>query len=421
MKLRLRLRLRLLGVAAAGAVVGSVAMLGLQDEATSVTPSIDRPAAPPIDPLPAKTPTPTDGLVLAWTPGGLPPGLGSAVAAAPMVESLTVVRGDPVELTASAGAEGKPVGKPVGSAVDGMVIPLDAISIDPATYPATVPAAARQLFAALRDDEVVLGATSARLRGIGAGGTLTLNGGRVLTVAGVVEDVAVGGAEVAFTHEGGAASGVVTERSLLVTYDGERAAVEDAVRGLLAPAAAVRFRAPGETPFLRSSDAVLPQALVKDTFGEFAYRPPSAGQGAGQVAGPGAGRDVEIDPAWEAANIVNADVPLLGRVRCHRLLVPLLIGAMDELVRGGLAELVDPAEFDGCWNPRLVKAEGALSHHAWGAAFDLGYGDNPTGLASGQDERLVEVLARWGFTWGGPWLVPDPAHFEFLATPPAQR
>ncbi len=416
--MRLGLRLRLLGVAATGAVVGSVAMLGLQDEDISVTPGTDRSVAPAVDPLPTKTPTPTEGLVLAWTPGGLPPGLAAAVAAAPMVESVTVVRGDPVELTASAGAEGKPV----GSAADGMVIPLDAISVDPATYPATVPASARQLFAGLHDDEVVLGATSARLRGIGAGGTLTLAGGRALTVAGVVEDVAVGGAEVAFTHEGGAASGVVTERSLLVTYDGERAAVEDAVRGLLAPAAAVRFRAPGETPFLRSSDAVLPQALVKETFGEFAYRPTGDGQGDEQGAGrdgQGAGRDVEIDPAWEAANIVNADVPLLGRVRCHRLVVPLLIGAMDELVRDGLAGLVSPAEFDGCWDPRLVKAEGALSHHAWGAAFDLGYGDNPTGLASGQDPRLVAVLARWGFTWGGPWLVPDPAHFEFLATPPA--
>jgi hypothetical protein len=23
-------------------------------------------------------------------------------------------------------------------------------------------------------------------------------------------------------------------------------------------------------------------------------------------------------------------------------------------------------------------------------------------------------MERWGFTWGGRWLVPDPAHFEYL-------
>jgi hypothetical protein len=27
------------------------------------------------------------------------------------------------------------------------------------------------------------------------------------------------------------------------------------------------------------------------------------------------------------------------------------------------------------------------------------------------------VMTRWGFTWGGHWLVPDPAHFEFLRLP----
>jgi hypothetical protein len=42
---------------------------------------------------------------------------------------------------------------------------------------------------------------------------------------------------------------------------------------------------------------------------------------------------------------------------------------------------------------------------------------NPTGLASAQDPRLVEVMERWGFTWGGRWLVPDPAHFEWLRSP----
>ena len=33
------------------------------------------------------------------------------------------------------------------------------------------------------------------------------------------------------------------------------------------------------------------------------------------------------------------------------------------------------------------------------------------------DPRVVEVMERWGFEWGGRWLVPDPMHFEFLRFP----
>jgi D-alanyl-D-alanine carboxypeptidase len=29
------------------------------------------------------------------------------------------------------------------------------------------------------------------------------------------------------------------------------------------------------------------------------------------------------------------------------------------------------------------------------------------------------VFERWGFTWGGRWLVPDGMHFEFLRFPQA--
>ncbi len=68
----------------------------------------------------------------------------------------------------------------------------------------------------------------------------------------------------------------------------------------------------------------------------------------------------------------------------------------------------------GCWNPRLIRADDGISRHAWGAALDLNVNANPTGLASAQDPRLVEVMQRWGFTSGAHWLVPDPSHFEYL-------
>ena len=43
--------------------------------------------------------------------------------------------------------------------------------------------------------------------------------------------------------------------------------MEAAVRGLVPNGTPVRIRGPGETPFLREGDAVLPQAIVKERFG----------------------------------------------------------------------------------------------------------------------------------------------------------
>ena len=147
---------------------------------------------------------------------------------------------------------------------------------------------------------------------------------------------------------------------------------------------------------------MLPPAAIKAAFGEFAYRVLDAGT-----------RDIEIDPAWVAANIVTADIPVLGRVTCHRAVLPALAGAMEELGQKNLAMAV--VTYDGCWVPRLVGPGLPVSRHAWGVAVDLNYGGNPTGTGSTQDPRLVEVMERWGFTWGGRWLEPDAAHFEYLA------
>ena len=47
-----------------------------------------------------------------------------------------------------------------------------------------------------------------------------------------------------------------------------------------------------------------------------------------------------------------------------------------------------------------------------GAAVDLNFGATAPVWSSIQDDRLVDVLARWGFASGDGWLVPDPGHFE---------
>ena len=343
---------------------------------------------------------PSERVLLVWASRRLPAGLAARLRAVPGISSVTTVQGDLLGLAKSTTAERRPVHSPR----KGMVIPLDAIAFDPATYPGFLPVSTRAAFRHLGPREALLGATSARLRRLGTGGRLLIGGSRWLTVAGVVDDSLVGGAELALTSAGGSAAGIRTDRYLLVTYRTERAKIETAIRERLPAGLAPRFRGPGETPFFRNGDAVLPQAMVKERFGEFAYR-------------PGPRRTFNQDPVWEAANIVTAKLPILGRLRCHRALMRALGGALNELQQRNLAGLVDPSGFGGCWNPRLIRVGAGISRHAWGAAVDLNTRGNPTGLESAQDPRLVEIMRRWGFTWGGNWLIPDPSHFEYLQAP----
>ena len=410
--------LRLAGAVLLGLAVGAGAALALQgppDPPSSPPAPVATPgpdpggaAAPaPTSARAAAPETPADRVLLVWTPGRLPAGVAGRVGRANGVRAVTVVRGGLLGLAGSVDADGRPVDR----LRPGATVPLEAIGFDPATYPDLLPAAARATFARLRPGEALLGATSARLRRLGPGSRLRLapgpgqaGTGRWLTVAGVVDDDLVGAAEVAVTTAGASAAGITRHRYLLLAYRGDRETVAAAVRRTLPGRLPVRLRGPGETPFFRAGDAVLPQAMVKERFGEFAWR-------------KGAADAYTQDPAWVAASLATARVPILGRVRCNRALLGALAGAMGELRQRDLARLVDPEAYAGCWNPRLTRSGSGVSRHAWGAAVDLNVAGNPTGLASAQDPRLVEVMERWGFTWGGRWLVPDPAHFEWLRAP----
>jgi hypothetical protein len=199
--------------------------------------------------------------------------------------------------------------------------------------------------------------------------------------------------------------GISTPRSLLVRYTGERDAVQRAIAAQVT-GRSIRFRERGETAFLRHGDAVLPQALIKAAFGEFSARHAD-------------GTWLELDPVWIERNIVDVDLPVLGRTQCHAAIVPTVERALEELVAAGLTALVDPGDFGGCFAPRLIGPGLGVSRHAWGVALDVNVGGNPLGGSSTQDERLVEVMRSWGLAWGGEWLRPDPMHFEYLT--PARR
>lgn len=322
---------------------------------------------------------------LVWSTGGLTAELVDGLAE--RFDDLSVVRGDTVELDTD----------------DGLVIPLDGLALDPEAHRSFDPPRSLD---GLQPGTVALGATSAMFRGLEIGDALSVSG-RTYQVAAVASDEVVGAAEVIFSTADENAP-VVTDRYALVQTELERNEFENIVRDLYDGPAPLRIRSEDETPWMRHGDAVLPQIFIKTALGEFGYSSRS-------------GSEFAQDPAYIEANIIEAEVPILGAIKCHETVVEMLRGAMTELVDEGLGHLVDPAGFAGCWNPRYIRATtgrpAGISRHAWGAALDLNAAANPVGSAGTQDPRLVAIMADWGFTWGGDWLVPDPMHFEYGIAP----
>lgn len=334
-------------------------------------------------------------LFLIWTPGGLPAGLGEQVAAIPGVESVSTVRSDLILIDSVYDSTRKAVEEPP----EGWFFPLEAAAVDPA-FAELAPADWQATIAGLLTEDALLTETSAELRGVGVGASLS--GRETHRIDAVLPDAVLGGAELVISAVAGEAAGVITPRYLLITFVGERSDLESEVRSLLPAGLPARIRTLGEVPFLRHGDAVLPQALIKETFGEFVIRPTPSGE-------------TEFDPEWAAQNIVTTDFPLIGEARCHAVMAPQLASALAELERSNLGFLIET--FDGCFNPRFIAGSSQLSRHAWGAAIDLNYRANPTGQVTVQDPRLVALMEKWGFTWGGNWLVPDAAHFEWVGVP----
>jgi len=393
-------RLTLAAATLAGVSAGAVATLSLTGtEAARPAASAPVTTGPPTSvetvataPTTARPPDRAP-VLLVWTSGGLPVGLAEAVRALAGVEAVTVVSGDQTAMVRSAQD-----GLAVDDLADGWRIPLDTLAIDPGTFAPFLPGGPSATVGALGPGEAVLTETSARLRRLGEGARIELDGGTV-TVAGVIDDLSGAGAELLVTTADARAIGVDTERYLLVRHTSPRAELERAIAQELRAGQAIRFRTPAETTWLRHGDAVEPNLLLKESFGEFAYRARS-------------GRSVEVSPDWVTRWIVTEPVPILGEVTCHRKVMTPLRAALRELSDAGLGHLVDPADFAGCYSARRIAAGEPLSHHAWGAALDLNVDGNPRGEFSTQDRRLVDAMASHGFTWGGAWLVPDPAHYE---------
>jgi hypothetical protein len=395
-------RLARFGAVPVALAVGVVAggLIGLAAQGQPV-PSVFRPPEVAASPPPA-TALVTPDTLLAWTPGGLPTGLGIQVERLRGVEHAVAVASGTAWLTSSFGEDGTRVDAPP----PGLAVPLEVAGANLIDYQPFLSPADRALLPALEHGEAVLGESAARLRHLGAGGTLVFGKVRI-RVAGILPDASIGAHEVFVSRSVARSIDVSQERYLLIDPGGKttRHRITTRIRALLPKGLPLRVRGPGETPFFRQGDAVLPPVRLKLWFGEFAARP--------------VGGFLSVDRAWVKTHITVATVPILGQVQCNGALIPQLRGALAEIEQEGLAHKIDRGDYAGCYSARFVNRnpEAGISHHAWGVALDINVSRNPFGGTPHQDRRIVEIFDRWGFTWGGSWLVPDGMHFEFRNFP----
>ena len=143
----------------------------------------------------------------------------------------------------------------------------------------------------------------------------------------------------------------------------------------------------------------------------------------------GKGR-VDVDDEWEARSVCTVVLPQIvgktsygkkmksGKVRFHRLVVPQLLGAFQEIEDAGLLGFV--LTWGGSFVARLIRGSTTtLSNHALAVAFDInpewnGLGAQPAMVGiKGQVRSLVAILESWGFFWGGFYRNrKDGMHFE---------
>ena len=317
--------------------------------------------------------------LLVWAPGGFSEREVGKVRDSTRVAAISAVRTG----TLSAASERRRYG----------MVPVEAMAVDANAYSAAAGRPGRKL-ARMLPKGAVLSRTGAKLRKVKSGGRLRLAGHRAVAVSGVVDDVLLGGYEVALDRNLARRYGIRRAAYLLVKPRGPVDGLEKELRRRL-KGRTLRFVTPGDRPYVRGGDGVLPLAQVKARFGEFTL--PSLRRG-------------RPDPAWTRANLVTRRLPVLGWVRCHRLVVDDLGKAMADLQDQGLRGLVDVGAFrrqGGCWSPRLVHDArgGRLSRHAWGIAVEL---------KVIPDERLIRTMAEHGFVWGGNFARPDGSHFEWV-------
>lgn len=327
----------------------------------------------------------------------------AAAGSLPEVATITEIRNGTVWLNAWAAA-----GSPEVTPRPGYRVPLDVAAIHPGQYQVLVPEELKSKFLDLDNGGALLSRTGAALRGITELGSLQF-GGTSIPVIGVVDDELVRNHEVLVSHTTGQTIGVHKASYLAIGLNNLASGklVEDTMRSAIPAGISMKVRGPEGSGASSLPSPLLRIGEVKAIFGEFS-------------AIAGSGSNITIDQAWIDANTVEEHVPYLGTFRCHKRMFPQMRAAFEEIEQAGLGGLIRPGDFGGCFSPRFIRAgnDAGLSKHAWAIAFDFNVMGNLYGQVPTMDMRIVEIMERRGFSWGGHWSYPDGMHFEYIHDAP---
>jgi hypothetical protein len=278
----------------------------------------------------------------------------------------------------------------------------------------------RDVSALLASDALIMGETSAGLRGARVGDSARLVGATgavvVFRVTGILPDARIGGAEILMSTAAADRLGITELRRVLLWNPSSRAAIDAAFVDNALVSTSIRIRRSWDPP---DPDDTLGMARTKAVLGEFAYRVNANGS-------------ISQDAAWLAANLppgrvlISISIPVLAR--CHNVVEPLLRQALDEIAAQGLSSTIDVVNantFGGCHQARFNRLTpdsslGFLSRHSWGMAFDTNTVGSCQGCAPPDFAtlpggcRAVQIFRKYGFAWGGNFLTPDGMHFEYV-------
>ena len=274
----------------------------------------------------------------------------------------------------------------------------------------------RKVSAPISQGQVVMGQTSASLRGALAGDTIDLMAadGSIITftIGLVASDAEVGGTEILISTQQADELGAILATRVLIYGQFDRTAREAALvqRGLRGNSK-VRVRTSWDAP---DPDSTLSLARTKSVLGEFQL----------DYAHLSDLGWTSVDDNWRANYLPSTreTYPTGIRAMCNKVIRADLIAALQEVVDSGLSAGIDVAnanQFGGCTTgqarlARITQRLGSVSRHSWGQPLDTNTTSNCQGCVPQMDCRIVRIFRKHNFAWGGNFLTPDGMHFEWV-------
>ena len=304
-------------------------------------------------------------------------------------------------------------GAVVQQAPDGFAYPMSTTALPLDTVG---PLMGRDVAGILARGYVVMGRTTAQMRGAAVGDVVDLvsaNGSLASFLIGMVaDDAVVGGTELLITPDQADVIGATIDTRIVLWGFDSRAVLDQALSSAgLDTRPDVRIRRSWD-PF--DPDSTIGMVQTKTLLGEFAYRPRANGV------------EVDVTGDWESAfmppdrEVLVDAIPI--RARCNVTIRADLQAALAEVAAvglGGAIDVVNANTYGGCYYPRFNRVSGALgflSRHSWGMALDTNTVANAEGRVPQMNCDVVRIFRKHNFAWGGNFLVPDGMHFEWVGT-----